>query len=88
MLFRRDPADITQAEQALQTALAIARQQRTRAFELRAATSLAKLYRSTGRLVEAHAVLAPAVEGFSPTPEMPEIAEAQTLLGELSDRAG
>jgi predicted ATPase len=84
MLFRRDPADITQAEQARQTALAIARQQRTRAFELRAAMSLAKLYRSTGRLVEAHAVLAPAVEGFSPTPEMSEIADAQSLLAVLA----
>ena len=35
---------------------------------------------STGRPADAHAVLAPALEGFSPTPEMPEIAEAQTLL--------
>jgi predicted ATPase len=84
MLLRRDAANFAEAEQALQTALAIARQQRTRAFELRAATSLAKLYRSTGRLIEAHAVLAPALEGFSPTPEMPEIAEAQSLLGALA----
>jgi hypothetical protein len=52
---------------------------------LRAALSLAKLYQSTARLVDAHAVLAPALEGFSPTPEMPEIAEAQALLGQLSD---
>jgi hypothetical protein len=29
-------------------------------------------------------VLAPALEGFSPTPEFPEIAEAQTLLGGLT----
>ena len=29
---------------------------------------------------EAQAVLAPALEGFAPTPEMPEIAEAQALL--------
>ena len=36
------------------------------------------------RPVDAHAVLAPALEGFSPTPEMPEIAEAQALLAELS----
>jgi hypothetical protein len=42
--------------------------------------SLAKLYRLTGRPAEAHAVLAPALEGFAPTPEMPEIAEAQALL--------
>ena len=39
-----------------------------------------EFYQSTGRPVEAHAVLAPALEGFSPTPEMPEIAEAQALL--------
>jgi predicted ATPase len=86
MLLRRDPADIAPAEQALQTALAIARQQGTRAFELRAAMSLAKLYRSTDRPVEAHAVLTTALEGFSPTPEMPEIAEAQTVLAALVER--
>jgi predicted ATPase len=85
MLLRRDPADFAEAEQALQTAVAIARQQGTRAFELRAALSLAKLYQSTNRPVEAHAVLAPALEGFSPTPEMPEIAEAQSLLVALAE---
>ena len=37
----------------------------------------------TGRAVEAHTVLAPALEGFAPTPEMPEIAEAQALLATL-----
>ena len=42
--------------------------------------ALAKLYQSTIRPVDAHAVLAPALEGFSPTAEMPEIAEAQALL--------
>ena len=32
---------------------------------------------------DAYAALAPALEGFSPTPEFPEIAEAQTLLTAL-----
>ena len=54
--------------------------QATRSFELRASLSLAKLSQSTGRPVEAHSVLAPALEGFLPTPEMPEIAQAQALL--------
>jgi tetratricopeptide (TPR) repeat protein len=58
--------------------------QATRSFELRATLSLAKLYQSTGRPADAHAVLAPALEGFAPTPEMPEIAEAQTLLAALA----
>jgi hypothetical protein len=38
-------------------------------------------YQSTGRALDAHAVLAPALEGFSPTPELPEIAEARALMG-------
>ena len=47
---------------------------------MRASLSLAKLYQSTARLADAHAVLAPALEGFSPTPEMREIEEAQALI--------
>ena len=80
ILLKRDPANPAPAEEAFLTAIAVAKQQGTRSFELRAALSLAKLYQSTGRPAEAHAVLAPALEGFSPTPEMPEIAEAQALL--------
>jgi hypothetical protein len=49
--------------------------------------SSAIFYQSAGRLVEAHAVLAPALEGFAPMPEMPEIAEAQALL-EQTESAG
>ncbi len=85
ILLRRDPANPSPAEDAFKTALAIAQQQGSRSFGLRAALSLAKLYQSTGRPVDAHAVLAPALEGFAPTPEMPEIAEAQTLLAALAD---
>jgi predicted ATPase len=76
MLLKREQVNPATAEEALQTAIAIARRQATRSFELRAALSLAKLCQSTGRPAEAHAVLAPALEGFAPTPEMPEIAEA------------
>jgi hypothetical protein len=74
--------------QALQAAIAIAEQQGMRSFGLRAALSLAKLYQSTGRPADAHAVLVPALEGFSPTPEMPEIEEAEELLAAWSARDG
>jgi predicted ATPase len=83
MLLKYDPANPAPAEEAFLTAIAVAKQQGTRSFELRAATSLAKLYQSTDRPLEAHDVLAPALEGFAPTPEMPEIAEAQALLAAL-----
>jgi predicted ATPase len=70
-------------EAAFKAAIDIARRQQTRAFELRAVLSLAKLYQSSGRAANAHAVLGPALKDFSPTPEFPEIAEAQTLLTAL-----
>ena len=85
MLLKRDPANPAPAEEAFRTAIAVAKQQGTRSFELRAALALAKLYQSTARPADAHAVLAPALEGFAPTPEMPEIAEAEALLAALAD---
>ena len=84
ILLKRDPANPAQAEEAFKTSLAIAKQQGARTFELLASFALAKLYQSTGRLVETRAVLAPALEGFSPTPEMPAIAKAQALLAALA----
>jgi len=81
--LKHDPANTAAAEEALQTAIAVAKQQSARSFELRAALSLAKLYQSTDRRVEAHAALARALGGFTPSPEMPEIAEAQALLAAL-----
>jgi predicted ATPase len=83
MLLKSDSANLMPAEAAFSRAVEIAREQGTRSFGLRAALSLAKLYRSTGGPDAAYAVLAPALEGFSPTPEMPEIAEAQALLRRL-----
>jgi class 3 adenylate cyclase/predicted ATPase len=84
MLLKRDPANKSLAEEAFLTAIAVAQQQQTRSFELRAALDLARLYNSTSRFADAHSLLAPALEGFSPTPEFPEIAEAQALLVALT----
>jgi class 3 adenylate cyclase/predicted ATPase len=85
ILLKRDPANTAPAEEAFLAATAIAQQQKSKSFDLRAALSLAKLYQSTNRGADAHAVLAPALEGFSPTPEFPEIAEAQKLLAALAE---
>ena len=84
ILLKRDPANTASAEDAFLTAISIAQQQKARSFELRAALSLAKLYHSTDRPADAHTLLASALMGFSPTPEFPEIAEAQTLLAALA----
>ena len=73
------------AEQEFEAAIEIANHQGARSFVLRAALALAKLYQSTARPVEAHDILAPALEGFALTAEMPEIAEGQALLEALAD---
>jgi len=86
ILHKRDPSTPAPAEYAFLTAITVSKQQGTRSFGLRAALSLAKLYQSTGRHADAHAILAPALEGFAPTPEIKEIAEAQALLAALDGR--
>jgi predicted ATPase len=86
ILLKRDPANSAPAEDALLTAIAVAQQQKARSFELRATLDLARLYNynSTSRSADAHALLASALKGFSPTPEFPTIADAQTLLSALT----
>jgi predicted ATPase len=84
ILLKRDQANTAAAEQSLQAAIAVAQSQKARSFELRAALSLAKLYRAADRDADAHAVLAPAVEGFPPTRQFPELTEAHALLAALS----
>ena len=87
IMLKQNPADLAAAEDAFLTAIAIARQQKTRSFELRAALSLAKLYGATGRDADAHAVLGPALDGFAPTPEFPEIAEALAFVADIEASA-
>jgi predicted ATPase len=84
ILLKRDPTNPAPAGEAFKTAIAVAEEQGARSYVLLASLSLAKLYQSAARQDEAHAVIAPALDGFSPTPEMPEIAEAQALLESLA----
>jgi predicted ATPase len=65
ILLKRDSPKPAPAEEACHSAIAIAQVQKARSFELKAALVLAKLYQSTGRPAEAHAVLAPALDGES-----------------------
>jgi len=85
VLRKVNPADPALAEEAYLAAIAVARDQGARSFGLQAALTLAKLYQSTCRPVAAHEVLALAFEGFSPTPELPEAAEAQDFLARLAE---
>jgi class 3 adenylate cyclase/predicted ATPase len=80
ILLKRDPSNAALAEESLLAAVATARGQKARSFELQAALALAKFYQSTARLARASALVAQALEGFAPTPDLPEIGEAQALL--------
>ena len=61
--------------------------QKARSFELRAALSLARLYHATGRDAGARAVLGPALEGFAPRAEFPEIGQALALVADVKATA-
>ena len=87
ILLRRDPADLAAAEDAFLAAVAVARRQATRSFELRAALSLARLYAATDRAAAAHAVLAPALDGFSPTSRFSELGEAFAIAAAVEPGA-
>jgi predicted ATPase len=83
LLLKRDSADPVPAEEAYRTAIAVAKEQGARSYELLASLALAKLYESTRRPADAHAVLAPALDGFAPTSEMREIAEALETIAAI-----
>lgn len=70
--------------QAFQQALLVARTQHARAFELRAAISLARLEQRHGRYTDAYHLLAPLYAWFTEGFETPDLTTARLLLDELS----
>jgi predicted ATPase len=54
-----------EAEASFQKAFNVARQQEAKSFELRAATSLARLWQRQGKTTEAHELLTPVYNRFS-----------------------
>jgi predicted ATPase len=83
ILLKRDPTNTAPAEGAFLTAIAIAQQQKARSFELRAATSLARLWRDQGKRDEARALLAPVYGWFTEGFDTLDLKEAKALLDEL-----
>jgi class 3 adenylate cyclase/predicted ATPase len=80
LLLQRSPSD---AETAFIRALEIARNQQARTFELRAGTSLARLWRDQGNRAEAHDLLAPIYGWFTEGFDMLDLKEAKALLEQL-----
>jgi class 3 adenylate cyclase/predicted ATPase len=72
-----------QAEACLRRAIEIARAQGAKLWELRAATSLARLWAEQGRQADAHDLLAPVYGWFTEGFDTPDLKDAKALLDEL-----
>jgi class 3 adenylate cyclase/predicted ATPase len=74
----------TEAESCFRQAISIAQNQSAKSWELRAATSLTKLWQSQGKRQEAYDLLAPVYGWFTEGFDTADLIDAKTLLDELS----
>ena len=70
-------------EEYFERALGIAREQQAKSWELRAAISMARLWRDQGRRDEARDLLAPLYSWFTEGFDTRDLKEAKVLLDEL-----
>jgi len=75
--------DLDKAEAYFKRALSVARQQQAKSWELRAAMSMARLWRDQGKVQEAHELLAPIYGWFTEGFDTRDLQEAKALLDEL-----
>jgi class 3 adenylate cyclase/predicted ATPase len=81
----RSPAPhATKAQEHFARALAVARQQQAKSWELRAAISLARLWRDQGKPQQARELLAPVYGWFTEGFDTRDLKEAKALLEELT----
>jgi predicted ATPase/class 3 adenylate cyclase len=73
-----------QAEQCLQEALTVARRQDAKSFELRAATSLARLWQRQGKRDDAHRLVADVYGWFTEGFDTQAVREARALIEDLT----
>jgi predicted ATPase len=84
LLLRQAVPDTLAAEACFQQALAIARRQQARSWELRAAISLARLWQQQGQQGDARALLVPIYHWFTEGFDTADLQEAKALLDELA----
>jgi predicted ATPase len=84
LLLARTASDPTEAEASFREALDVARGRSQKSAELRAATSLARLWQQQGRREEARDLLAPIYEWFTEGFDTQDLKDAKALLEELA----
>jgi tetratricopeptide (TPR) repeat protein len=83
VLLLAQPLEYEQAEHCFLKALTYARDQGARIWELRAATSLARLWRDQGRWVDARNILQPICNWFAASANLPDVKDAKAILSKL-----
>jgi predicted ATPase len=83
-VLKHKPVNKAAAEEAFRTALAIAQMQKAKSFELRAAMSMARLWRDQGKRDEARELLAPVYGWFTERFDTLDLKEAKVLLEQLA----
>jgi predicted ATPase len=84
LLLKQAVPNISEAETCFHGALELARAQQAKAWELRAATSLARLWWSQDKPQDAYELLAPVYKWFTEGFNTADLIEAKQLLDELS----
>jgi predicted ATPase len=88
LLLVRSPPNIGEAEDNFLRAIDVARNQSAKTWELRAATSLARLWRHMGQLAEARDLLAPIYGWFTEGFDTPDLKDARALLDKVNAAIG
>jgi predicted ATPase len=86
LLLQQSPDNYIEAEICFQQAIDTAQHQSAKLWELRAATSLARLWQQQGKRKEAYDLLAPVYEWFTEGFDTVELQDARALLDELETR--
>jgi class 3 adenylate cyclase/predicted ATPase len=84
LLLQQHEDNQAEAERCFHHALANARHHQAKSFELRTATSLARLWQQQGKRQEAHDLLAPVYGWFTEGFDTPDLHEAKALLDALA----
>ncbi|MCX5042060.1 AAA family ATPase [Aldersonia sp. NBC_00410] len=84
LLLEQDGPDTAAAEQCFERALQVAREQQAKSWELRAATSLSRLWQEQGRRDEARELLVPVYDWFTEGFDTADLQDARALVDSLS----
>jgi class 3 adenylate cyclase/predicted ATPase len=84
LLLQQSSDNQAEAENCFHHAISIARTQQAKSFELRTATSLARLWQQQGKCQEAHDLLAPVYHWFTEGFDTADLQDAKALLDELA----